>query len=221
MKEKNSTSHKDRGILYLILIILILLLSFSIFSFWITYKTLSKIEVVGELKKDIEKLSTSISKAKTAPEQPLPPLMPPLSPGDPAPIVNLPDIKGEKISTAKYRGEKKLLLYAWMPGCSHCEVLTPKLLEFANKHRNKKFAVLTITRVAYEEEVQGIKDYVKKKNINLPVMISTPQDSFGMDYRVSRVPTLWVISEDLKIIATYEGEEIGKEDLESVLLKKL
>lgn len=221
MKEKNQTSPQDRGMLYLILIVLILLLSFSIFSFWIMYKTLSKIEVVNELKKDIEKLSASISQAKTAPEPPLPPEMRALSPGDPAPIINLPDIKGERISTAKYRGEKKLLLYAWMPGCSHCEVVTPKLLEFAHKYGNKKFAVLTITRVAYEEEAQGIRDYVRKKNIDLPVLISTPQDSFGVDYRVSRVPTLWVISEDLKIIATYQGEEIGKEDLESVLLNKL
>lgn len=209
-----------RGILYIILILVILSLCFSVFSFFALWKTTSKIERLTSIEKEIAKLSSAIKKQDK--KQDLTQIeIPQLKPGDAAPIVKLKDIHGNIVSTGKYRDEKKVVLYAWVPGCPQCEIITPHLVNFAKKHKSDKFEILTVTRIAYEEEIGGIKDYIKKKNLTLPVLISTPQDSFGMDYKIIEVPVIWIIDTDMKIIATLKGKELSEGNIEDILLKYL
>ena len=46
--------------------------------------------------------------------------------GDPAPEFSLPDLSGQTVSLADFRGDKTLLLF-WRPGCGFCQRMLPDL----------------------------------------------------------------------------------------------
>ena len=51
--------------------------------------------------------------------------------GDPAPEVKLPDLEGETVDLASFRGEKTLVLF-WNPGCGFCQQMLPDLRDLEN-----------------------------------------------------------------------------------------
>lgn len=51
--------------------------------------------------------------------------------GDPAPGVKLPDLEGETVDLASFRGEKTLVLF-WNPGCGFCQQMLPDLRDLEN-----------------------------------------------------------------------------------------
>jgi thiol-disulfide isomerase/thioredoxin len=120
--------------------------------------------------------------------------------GKTAPNLVMQDSLGSPISM--YNIDKKYtLIYFWNPNCSHCQIETPKLLEFYNDNA-KKFD-LEIYAVCADTNMQEMKAYIKKNNLNW-INVNGPR-SYTQDfhelYNVYSTPYIFLLNRNKKIIA--------------------
>jgi len=92
------------------------------------------------------------------------------------------------------------------------------MIELYNKLKNKGLAVIGITsyygsysddekrvgKVSKEQEFKLIKEFLKKKNVNFPVMV-TKSRKLGDAYGVEGIPSFILISKDGKVLKRYVG----------------
>ena len=207
-----------------ILIVLFICVTLSSVNLFFHTKSQDKIR---KIEKDVSSLLNMIEEARKLAEgqgQPQGEMPPGLLAGESAPEFSLPDLHGNLISLTRYRDEKNIVLYAWMPGCAFCEELNPKLNDFYKKYKAKKdFDVLAVTRIGYDEEKKSIREYVDRNNLNFKILLSgqADRDRFGQDYKITQVPTIWVIGKDLRIKSVLTVRELAEEKLEDLLLRVL
>jgi thiol-disulfide isomerase/thioredoxin len=65
--------------------------------------------------------------------------------GSPAPVVELPDLAGARVSTASLRGTRTLAVF-WNPECGYCQRMMPDLLEWEANRRPDDPRLLLISR---------------------------------------------------------------------------
>lgn len=73
-----------------------------------------------------------------------------LKPGTPAPVFELPEVRGGTVSLAAHRGKKVLLVFS-DPHCGPCDALAPHLSRLHEEHRNNGLDLLLVGRGDPEE----------------------------------------------------------------------
>lgn len=185
--------------------------------FLIHNKTNKMITLMEDLKKETNALSNNLLKAL-----PVPPLF--LKIGDKAPHFNLESIKGKRYSLDQFL-QKKIVLLAWTSTCSHCENILPDVQKFYERIKKEEdIEFLSVVRISTEEERKKTEEIIKKYKLSFLVLLSTPLDTFGGDYRITSVPIMWIIGKTRLIEGTYTGEEGIKnritQDLSEILSEK-
>ena len=95
---------------------------------------------------------------------------------------------------------KYTILYFWDYGCSHCKIVTPKLLDWYHKvHESKGVQVFAI---GTETNAEEWKKYIKEHKLDwINVFDPTYQTGFKKTYDIYSTPVIYVLDENKKIIA--------------------
>jgi thiol-disulfide isomerase/thioredoxin len=119
--------------------------------------------------------------------------------GGPAPNFALRDLAGHQVSLADYRG-KAVLINFWATWCTPCQVEMPWFIALQQKYASQGFTVLGIDDSDYPEVVPKVPGFVRKMNLNYPVLYGNPKtyaafgccDYLPMSYYVDRAGTVRV-----------------------------
>lgn len=139
--------------------------------------------------------------------------------GETAPMFRMQGVDGKWYSLAQFKNAKNVVLVAWLQTCPHCLKFLPKFNEFAKKVKgNKKLQIITVTRAMSADEEAKLKILLKASGYDFPVLLSR-DNSFGQDYKLRGVPTVWIIDTGLKVRGLFRGTELQVDDLKGLLLK--
>lgn len=128
------------------------------------------------------------------------------------------DLKGNNVSLKKLANKKLLLLDFWGTWCAPCIELTPDLKEISKKYKSK----LNIVSLAYQEDVEPVKEYVSKNNMdwfNGIIVKGSPKTFYEKrkiirELRVKTFPTFILVDESFNIIFRNSG---GGENFEKLV----
>jgi len=102
------------------------------------------------------------------------------------------DINGNKHRLSQYRG-KHVLVFEWVTWCPGCESQIPFLVDLRNAVSEDQLIILAPAVKTEKDDLQKVKDYIQKYNINFPVFYQE-QRSYGVPYIVNVfVPCLYFI----------------------------
>jgi peroxiredoxin len=119
----------------------------------------------------------------------------------PAPGFNLPDSKGASVKLSDYKG-KVVLLDFWATWCGGCKVEIPWFMEFADRYKDKGFAVIGVSMD--EEGWTIVKPFIQAKKLNYPIVIGT--EEMAKQYGgVDALPETFLIDRDGNIASTHTG----------------
>lgn len=138
----------------------------------------------------------------------------PLPKGTSAPLFEYRTLDNKTITLSKFKN-KNIVIFAWLATCEQCKKVLPKVEEFYKKYK-KKITLISTTRAREQQDLQKVIDKVNKNKITFPVLLS--DDNFGINYKVSGVPTIWLIDKELKILTVLNVKEIEEKSLEDLIL---
>ncbi len=147
-------------------------------------------------------------KAYQAPKQPEL-----LSAGESAPNWELSDLQGNKYSLSDYRG-KIVIMDFWATWCGPCAAIMPDLQKLHEKYTGRGVVVFGIS--IWESGDPAA--FMKKKGYTYQIFVNG--DKIAEDYRISGIPTLYVIGVDGKILYSELGASIDTYKIVSEIIEK-
>lgn len=124
-------------------------------------------------------------------------------PGKAAPMFTLPDLDGANRSLAEYRG-KVVLLAFWATWCTSCLAEMPALDKLHADYQGKAFSVLS---VSLDGRTGPVRDFLRKKNLSLPVLMDSEKEASFDLYAVTALPAAFLIGPDGLILERFIGEQ--------------
>ena len=107
-----------------------------------------------------------------------------------APAFQLSNISGLNVKLNDFRGQR-VLMYFFAPWCKICD-LSISNLNWVKKLRGKESVTLLAIALSYKD-LQSIKSFIEKNNLNVPVLLGTPEIINA--YRISAFPTIYALNE--------------------------
>jgi peroxiredoxin len=195
---------KENRVFFLLILILILISFYFNHSYF--FNTSKKLDKIG---REIDSLKEIVK--SPPPSSSSPPPLPELKIGEKAPLFEMNSTKGKKYSLSDYFGKKNVILLAWILSCPHCREVVKKFNSFYKNLDEKKVELLSVTRVISEEDKNQIVKFIESEKIKFPVLLSA-DEKFGIDYKITSVPIVWVINREGEISRIHKSEELkGKE----------
>ncbi len=124
--------------------------------------------------------------------------------GSQAPIFNLEDTNGARISLESLKG-KVVLLNFWASWCGPCRQEMPSLEALYQKFKDREFVVLGLS---VDEGGWGpVKSFLQEFPVSFPVLLDADQKATEL-YEIVRVPETYLINPQGKIV----GKIVGPQD---------
>lgn len=124
-------------------------------------------------------------------------------------------LSGKTIELDKLKG-KYIYLDFWGTWCSPCREEIPLLKSIYNEYKNKNFVLIGIVN----DNIEALKDFVKKQEINWEQILQSEDKSIIADYGVTGYPTTFLIDSNGKIISkNIRAVDLSKK-LEEIFSKK-
>ncbi|MCL5773067.1 MAG: TlpA family protein disulfide reductase [Firmicutes bacterium] len=113
----------------------------------------------------------------------------------------MPDISGNRVSLDDFKGKKVVLVFwaFWCDTWKDCRRVLAQLYPLQEEFQFNIVAVSIDSR--FKEEV---KPFIKKGEIKYPVLLDRGS-SVSEIYKVKKVPTFYVISENQEILYSFTG----------------
>ncbi len=111
-----------------------------------------------------------------------------------APDFTLKTLDEKEITLSKLKG-KPILLDFWATWCGPCRESIPHLISLYNAYREKGTEVIGISMD--KGEIERVKNFVKSMNIPYPIAIASSE--VVQKYRVTNLPTTFIIDREGKI----------------------
>jgi peroxiredoxin len=111
--------------------------------------------------------------------------------GEPAPPIELRDLKGNTVKLEDFRGEKTLVLF-WNPGCGFCEQMLPNLKDLENSSSKEASKILVVSA--------GTGEANKAMGLSSPVVID-PQFAVGRAFGAAATPSAVLVDEEGGIVS--------------------
>ncbi|GAH42168.1 unnamed protein product [marine sediment metagenome] len=108
-----------------------------------------------------------------------------------APDFSLPDVNGNLVTLAEFRGQDVLLVFG-NTRCPHCATRIPLLNELNRNEFKVVFVALGGTK-------ETIARYIEDLNIRFQMLLD-PDRSVGRKYNVQRVPTGYIIDQNGQVM---------------------
>lgn len=136
--------------------------------------------------------------------------------------------KARNITTKDRNGNNKQLydvktdytiLYFWAPDCGHCKKMTPFLIDFHEKWKDKSVSVFTICKPK-SGEYKECWEYIDEKE-NMDKMIHTydPSQRAQVYYNVRSTPSLFILDKNKEIISKGIGADQLDEVMDQIILR--
>jgi peroxiredoxin len=109
--------------------------------------------------------------------------------GDAAPELKLPDLEGDTVELADFKGQKTLALF-WNPGCGFCQQMLPDLKEWEENPPEGAPNLLVISA--------GTKEANEAMGLSSPVVLDQ-QFSAGRAFGVGGTPSAVLVDEEGRI----------------------
>lgn len=114
----------------------------------------------------------------------------------------LPTPEGNKLKLSDYKG-KVVIVDFWATWCPPCRKGIPDLVELKKQYGKQGLEVIGIS-VDMDNTKPEVVPFMKQYGINYPVVYAN--DDVRMDYGgIASIPTSFIIDQQGKIVATYEG----------------
>ena len=113
---------------------------------------------------------------------------------------------------------KFTILYFWEADCGHCKTATPALYEAYERLKNKGVEVVAVSTLGGEEGKVKWINYINENGFYDWTNAWNPYDfTFKTIYDVATTPQLFLLDEDMKIIAKRIAPEQAEKIIESIL----
>ena len=109
--------------------------------------------------------------------------------GEVAPEVKLPDLEGDTVDLADFRGEKTLVLF-WNPGCGFCQQMLPHLKEWERNPPEEAPNLFVVSA--------GTKEANEEMGLSSPVVLDQ-NFAAGRAFGVGGTPSAVLVDEEGKI----------------------
>jgi peroxiredoxin len=110
-------------------------------------------------------------------------------------------INKKEIKLSDLKG-KVVLLNFWATWCPPCRFEIPNFVDFYSKYHDKGFEIIGIS--VDDNNIEGVKSFIKKENINYPVVMYNYKNMKSLGEIVA-VPTSILINKEGKIEDVYPG----------------
>jgi thiol-disulfide isomerase/thioredoxin len=148
--------------------------------------------------------------------------------GKVAPVFELEDLSGKKVSLASYKG-KAVLVNFWATWCAPCKIETPWLIELRNQYAAQGFEILGVStegdgvgkddKAAWDKDKVAIARSVEQMHMQYPVLIDG--DSISEQYGgLDELPMSFFVSRNGTVVAVQMGLT-SKADIEANIKKAL
>lgn len=129
--------------------------------------------------------------------------MPSCSRGDSARLdYVLKDMNGADVDLASFRG-RPILLNFWATWCPPCKTEIPWFVEFADKYKAQKLAVIG---VSVDDTPEDIRNFAAANAINYPMLVGASARDFRVQFEANDViPISWLIRPDGTVLAKAQG----------------
>jgi peroxiredoxin len=115
-----------------------------------------------------------------------------LAKGLPAPDFSLPDLDGQMVGLADYKG-KVVLLNIWATWCPPCVDEMPSMEKLYQALQGEGFEILAVS--IDESGAQDVLPFMKKHKLSFPALIDSRGTLKGL-YQTSGVPESFIIDKD-------------------------
>lgn len=133
-----------------------------------------------------------------------------------APDFTLLDVNSKMVNLSDFKG-KVVLINFFATYCPPCRAEIPDFVKIQDKYRDKGFVILGIS--ADEDWRTVLPDFIKRKDINYPVLIATSK--VVKDYgNVYALPTSFLLDKNHNIVKKFTGM-VSESDLEPLIMQLL
>ncbi|HEX2845585.1 MAG TPA: TlpA disulfide reductase family protein [Chitinophagaceae bacterium] len=129
---------------------------------------------------------------------------------DPRLQIELPTVKGDKISLSSLKG-KVILLDFWASWCMPCRSANKKLVKLYDKYKSKGFEIYSVSlddeKKDWEKAIR--QDKISWLQVNEPTVWGAES---ARRWNISALPTTFLINKKGDVVAiNIEGKELDKE----------
>lgn len=139
-------------------------------------------------------------------------------PGATAANFTVPDLQGNKLELAQFKG-KYVLLDFWGSWCLPCRKSHPHLKTLYSKYREQGIEFIGVAR-EYNNNMEAWRKAIQEDQLDWPqvMTIDTPEGNIIHKYNISYYPTKILIDKNGVIVGRYGEKEMGQLDsmLESI-----
>lgn len=119
-----------------------------------------------------------------------------------APVFELRDLEGERVSLSNSRG-KVILLNFWATWCEPCRAEMPSIENLYRKFKDKG---LVIIGVSVDNSEKAVRSFIRERGITFPILLDKEKEvSFG-DYGIIGLPVTFLIDRKGIIVDKVFGE---------------
>ncbi len=119
-----------------------------------------------------------------------------------APVFDLKDINGKKVSLSEFKG-KVVLLNFWATTCGPCKTEMPSMNNIYKALKDRDFVVLAVSSDTSESAVIS---FVSEKGISFPVLLDKDKEVYFDDYAIIGLPTSFLIDRSGVVAEKFIGE---------------
>ena len=140
-------------------------------------------------------------------------------PGNKAYDFTLLDREGKEISLSSLRG-KVVFLNFWASWCGPCKAEMPDMQKVHEEYKDKDVVILAVNITALEKNgIEDVNKFLKANKFTFPVLYDK-EGAVSVQYRVSRIPTTYILNKD-GIIANFVtgalSEKRIKEEIQAAM----
>ncbi len=124
------------------------------------------------------------------------------SAGTPSLDFVLKDMNGADVRLADFRG-RPLLINFWATWCTPCKAEVPWFVEFSEKYRDERLAVVGIS---VDDAPEDIRTFAAEHKVTYPMLVGLGHDEVREAFEASMIiPVSWLIKADGTVFAKAVG----------------
>lgn len=133
-----------------------------------------------------------------------------LTPGEEAPVFELPDLAGQRHRLEEALSRGPVLAVFWKPSCGTCHLIFPYLQRLTEAYPSDGWQLLALS----QDSAEASAEFARQYGLTFPVLIEGEGWPVSRRYDPEATPTFFLIGQDGSIEMSSVG--LSKEELNQV-----